>query len=248
MRSDNNNINNPTSKAKAQREAKARNRHRFGNGVDPREAGRKGALARLQSTTPEQRSIIAHNAQAARVAKYRKRLMGTVPDAIEALRDIVTRKGDPARANAAKAILDRSGFGPGSSITIEGEISGELIHRTQCLDVDRLPLIVKRMMAAALESEWEPSPELTEKIRAELPMLQVKIESSKPVKGSSASGNVSITNGSGTTPGNGITHTHGITHGSGYVGQSINRAITGAVTAGAARHQDQERDADQEDD
>jgi hypothetical protein len=213
------------------------NAHRFGSGADPVAAGRKGGLARLKATTPEERAEMSRKAVAARIEKNKKRLLRISGHAIEALYDTVTDKKHPSRVGAAKAILDRSGFGPKSSIEIDGEISGELIHRTQCLDVDKLPMIVKWMMAASIESGWEPSPELIVKVRAELPMLQIKVESSKPDNRSITNGN---TNASGT--GNAIGAGHAIDH-------SINRAITAGAVAVAARHQGEDQDeADDGDD
>lgn len=200
-------------------------------GHDPRETGRKGGLARAANLSPDELSAIGRNAQLARTLKQKNQLNNLVGPAIRALKLALKSKDESALVKAATAVLDRTGHHTKSSIEIDGELthSGELIHRTQCLDVDRLPLIVRRMMAAAIESDWQPSPELEAQIKAELPMLQLKLESSKK-------DNRSITNGSN---GNGIGHSPG-----GIV-PSINRAITaGAVAAAHEAVADQDDDQD----
>lgn len=123
-------------------------------------------------------------------AKARERLQSLVDPAVQhletILNDSVAIKDYQSALRAITAILDRTGYHAKSVVELEGELShdhtGEIVHRHQLLDPDRLPLILRRMMAASIESDWTPSEELEMAIRAELPMLQVKVESSKEVK------------------------------------------------------------------
>ncbi len=158
-------------------------------GGDPSEAGKKGGPNRAASLSPERRSEIARQGALALHIKHKKQLLSLVGPALDGLQEALNAargsKDIPADPSAlikvVTAILDRTGFHGKSGIELEGEIdhthSGEIVHRHQLLDIDRLPLIVKRMMAASIESDWSPSEELEIAIRSELPMLQVKVES-----------------------------------------------------------------------
>lgn len=165
-------------------------------GHDPAEMGRRGGKARLHKMTAEQRSEIARRGALALYIKHKKQLLSLVGPALDGLEEALNlarpsaptkdnpdgRPGDPsALIKVVTAILDRTGFHGKSGIELEGEVehTGEIVHRHQLLDTDRLPLIVRRMMAAAIESDWSPSEKLEMAIRAELPMLQVKVESAK---------------------------------------------------------------------
>lgn len=156
-------------------------------GGDPSEAGKKGGPNRAASLTPERRSEIARQGAIALQLKHKRQLLSLVGPALdgleEALRLARGSKGNPgdptALVRVVTAILDRTGFHGKSGIEVEGELShsGEIVHKHQLLDIDHLPLIIKRMMAASIESDWTPSEELETAIKSELPMLQVKVES-----------------------------------------------------------------------
>lgn len=158
-------------------------------GQDPAELGRKGGKARLHKMTAEQRSAIARQGALALHLKHRKQLLSLVGPALDGLEEALKLArgskdlpGDPtALVRVVTAILDRTGFHGKSGIEVEGEIdhTGEIVHRHELLDIDRLPLIIKRMMAASIDSDWSPSEDLEIAIKAELPMLQVKVESTK---------------------------------------------------------------------
>lgn len=168
-------------------------------GHDPAEMGRKGGKARMHTMTAEQRSDVARQGALALYIKHKKQLLSLVGPALDGLQEALNlarpsvptkanpdgRPGDPsALIKVVTAILDRTGFHGKSGIEVEGEIdhTGEIVHRHQLLDIDRLPLVVKRMMAAAIESDWAPSEELEIAIKGELPMLQVKVESAKETR------------------------------------------------------------------
>ncbi len=170
-------------------------------GHDPAEAGRKGGIARSRSLSPERASEIGRQAQLALQLKHKRQLLSLVGPALDGLEEALRLarpspptksdpKGNPGDPSAlikvVTAILDRTGFHGKSGIELEGDIThdhtGEIIHRHQLLDTDNLPLILRRMMAASVESDWTPSEQLEIAIRAELPMLQVKVESSKETK------------------------------------------------------------------
>lgn len=170
-------------------------------GGDPSAAGKKGGPNRAASLSPERRSEIARQGALALYIKHKKQLLSLVGPALDGLQEALNlarpsaptkdnpdgRPGDPsALIKVVTAILDRTGFHGKSGIELEGELShdhtGEIVHRHQLLDIDRLPLIIKRMMAAAIESDWTPSADLEIAIRSELPMLQVKVESNKESK------------------------------------------------------------------
>lgn len=156
--------------------------------IDPAESGRRGAAARVASTTPERRSEIARQGAIALQLKHKRQLLSLVGPALDGLEEALrlargtkSSPGDPtALVRVVTAILDRTGFHGKSGIEVEGDLNhtGEIVHRHQLLEPDRLPLILRRMMAAAIESDWTPSEELEIAIRSELPMLQVKVESS----------------------------------------------------------------------
>lgn len=168
-------------------------------GGDPSAAGKKGGPNRAASLSPERRSEIARRGALAKYIKHKKQLLSLVGPALDGLQEALNlaRPSAPSKDNPAgnpgdpsalikvvTAILDRTGFHGKSGIELEGEIehSGEIVHRHQLLEPERLPLIVRRMMAAAIESDWSPSEELEMAIRAELPMLQVRVESNKESK------------------------------------------------------------------
>lgn len=157
-------------------------------GGDPSAAGKKGGPNRAASLSPERRSEIARQGALALYIKHKKQLLSLVGPALDGLQEALNlargteeRDADPtALIKVVTAILDRTGFHGKSGIELEGEIAhdhtGEIVHKHQLLDTDRLPLILRRMMAASIESDWTPSEELEIAIRAELPMLQVKVE------------------------------------------------------------------------
>lgn len=152
------------------------------NGLDPAEMGRRGAAARVASTTPERRAEIARTAQAAMVAKHRKKLLRLSGPAIDKLEKLLMTATDDAQTIAAvKTILDRAGLGPKSSIEIEQEInlSGTINHNVNLLPTDNLSLITRRLIAAEIEG-WTMPPELEDSIRQHLPMLAVKPEHDGP--------------------------------------------------------------------
>lgn len=156
--------------------------------IDPAESGRRGAAARLRSTSAERRSEIARQGALALHLKHRKQLLSLVGPALDGLEEALRlarphngEGGDPsALIKVVTAILDRTGFHGKSGIEVEGEIehSGEIIHRHQLLDTSHLPLTVKRLIAACVENDgWQLSEQLDLAIRSELPMLQIKVES-----------------------------------------------------------------------
>lgn len=158
-------------------------------GLDPVETGRKGGKARLRTMTAEQRSEVARQGALALHLKHRKQLLSLVGPALDGLEEALKlarphngEGGDPsALIKVVTAILDRTGFHGKSGIEVEGEIehSGEIVHRHQLLDTSHLPLTVKRLIAACVENDgWQLSEQLDLAIRAELPMLQMKVESS----------------------------------------------------------------------
>lgn len=179
------------SQAKPPREART-----LQGGHDPREMGRRGGKARMHTMTAEQRSEVARQGALALYIKHKKQLLSLVGPALDGLQEALNlarpsaptkdnptgNPGDPtALIKVVTAILDRTGFHGKSGIELEGDLShshsGEIVHRHQLLDPDRLPLILRRMMAASIESDWSPSEELEMMIKSELPMLQVKVES-----------------------------------------------------------------------
>lgn len=187
------------SSSAAQTKSPLRNTGTLQGGHDAREMGRRGGKARMHTMTAEQRSEVARQGALALYIKHKKQLLSLVGPALDGLQEALNlaRPSAPTKANpggnpgdpsalikVVTAILDRTGFHGKSGIEVEGELShsGEIVHRHQLLDIDHLPLIVKRMMAAAIESDWTPSEELEMAIRAELPMLQVKVESNKETK------------------------------------------------------------------
>lgn len=151
-------------------------------GHDPITTGRKGGLSRARNITPERATEIAKQARLALTLKHKQQLLDLVGPALESLQHAlkIAREDPSALIKVVTAILDRTGFHGKSGIELEGDIThdhtGEIVHRHELLRVADLPLIVRRMMIACLESEWEPSPELTDAIRSELPMIQVKVE------------------------------------------------------------------------
>lgn len=168
-------------------------------GGDPSAAGKKGGPNRAASLSPERRSEIARQGALALYIKHKKQLLSLVGPALDGLQEALNlarpsaptkdnptgNPGDPtALVRVVTAILDRTGFHGKSGIEVEGELShsGEIVHKHQLLDIDNLPLIVKRMMAASIESDWSPSEELEMMIKSELPMLQVKVENNKESK------------------------------------------------------------------
>jgi hypothetical protein len=155
-------------------------------GHDPIAAGSKGGIARSRSLSPERASEIGRQAQLALQLKHKRQLLSLVGPALDSLEHALKiAKDDPsALIRVVTAILDRTGFHGKSGIEVEGELShsGEIVHKHQLLDIDSLPLIIKRMMAASIESDWTPSDELEIAIKGELPMLQVKVELSKESK------------------------------------------------------------------
>lgn len=157
------------------------------NGLDPAEMGRKGAAARVASTTPERRAEIARTAQAAMVAKHRKQLLAQAGPSIRTLAEILNDTNTSAsdKIAAAKALLDRGGLGPKSSIEIEQEInlSGTINHNVNLLPTDDLSLITRRLIAAEIEG-WTMPPELEDSIRQHLPILAMKTEHGPKLIGS----------------------------------------------------------------
>lgn len=168
-------------------------------GHDPKAMGHKGGSRRAITTSPERRSEIARQGALALYIKHKKQLLSLVGPALDGLQEALNlaRPSAPTKANpqgnpgdpsalikVVTAILDRTGFHGKSGIELEGGIehTGEIIHRHQLLDTDNLPLILRRMMAASIESDWTPSEELEIAIKSELPMLQVKVESSKEAR------------------------------------------------------------------
>lgn len=152
-------------------------------GHDPIATGRKGGLARKQNITPERASEIAKQARLALTLKHKQQLLDLVGPALDALKQALKtarKDNDPsALIKVVTAILDRTGFHGKSGIEVEGEIehSGEIVHRHQLLDTSHLPLTVKRLIAACVENDgWQLSEQLDLAIRAELPMLQMKVE------------------------------------------------------------------------
>lgn len=149
-------------------------------GHDPTTTGRKGGLTRAKNISPERASEIGRQARLALTLKHKQQLLNLVGPALESLQHAlkIARDDPSALIKVVTAILDRTGFHGKSGIEVEGDLThtGEIIHRHQLLDIDQLPLIVKRMMAASIESGWTPSEELEIAIKSELPMLQVKVE------------------------------------------------------------------------
>lgn len=153
-------------------------------GHDPITTGRKGGLARKRNITPERASEIAKQARLALTLKHKQQLLDLVGPALDALKHALKIAHDDPSAliKVVTAILDRTGFHGKSGIEVEGEIehSGEIVHRHQLLDTSHLPLTVKRLIAACVENDgWQLSEQLDLAIRAELPMLQMKVESSR---------------------------------------------------------------------
>lgn len=60
----------------------------------------------------------------------------------------------------------------------ESTVSGTINHNMSLLPIERLPLTLKKMIAACLDG-WVMSEELEGMIEGELPMLQVQVESNK---------------------------------------------------------------------
>lgn len=157
-------------------------------GHDPKEMGHKGGSRRAVTTSAERRREIARQGALALHLKHRKQLLSLVGPALDGLEEALrlargskNTPGDPtALVRVVTAILDRTGFHGKSGIEVEGEIehSGEIVHRHQLLDTSHLPLTVKRLIAACVENDgWQLSEQLDLAIRAELPMLQMKVES-----------------------------------------------------------------------
>lgn len=149
-------------------------------GHDPITTGRKGGLTRAKNISPERATEIAKQARLALTLKHKQQLLNLVGPALESLQHAlkIARDDPSALIKVVTAILDRTGFHGKSGIELEGELShsGEIVHKHQLLPVEQLPVTIKRMIAAALDG-WEMSDQLEEMIRAELPMLQVKVES-----------------------------------------------------------------------
>lgn len=137
-------------------------------GFDPAEMGRRGAAARVANTTPERRAEIARAGQAEKVAKHRKRLLALAPLAIQKLSEVLNdqKTGAAEKIAAAKALLDRAGLGPKSSIEIDQEINhtGTINHNVNLLPTENLSLPTKMLIACEV-SGWQMPEELAAMIQ-----------------------------------------------------------------------------------
>lgn len=114
-----------------------------------------------------------HGGGAPQVKKSAKeRLAELIEPALEGLH-IALKSGEiPSIVKAAQIVLDRTGHHPSQSIELMGKDGGPIQSET-LLPVDRLSFVCKRLMAAELEEGFAISPELEERLLAEIPPLRI---------------------------------------------------------------------------